>query len=592
MTRPPILAVVGAGAVIFAAVGSYAVHGAARRAIERDYAVRTATSAAAYLTVVARSAPTGVDEGAARLLVRARALAALPGWTPSVEVYLGTVPLVHDTAAPLDPQILAWRGGTRWVDGGAVALLNGSDSVGSAAIGAVRVRSRSLRPGGGQWGGGLFGLLAVGALGMLAATGRGRGRRLMWLGIYAIAAVIASLAGARASRDLTALRTDRWLVETRLLLQDAGSRMPRVGESEAAAALAHIGTGATLSPGDSTETEPRREVVAGRAREIIAVRLGPGRWLSLEAELGESRLREWSTLGLAIALLGPLGVCLTWLAAGLRARPGDLGETLPAWTFLAPAVGHLALFTLAPLGLLAYAATHRWTAVSAARSFVGLENLRTVIADPLVWASLWRTALFALHVPVSTAIALGLAVAVHRRPATVSRALLAVPAAGSLVAAALVWTLLDRTLQWLDRPATALLAVAIVAAWVQIGYQIPVFLAGLDRIPVLYHDAARVDGAGTWQHFRRVTFPLLRPVTLFALVTGTIVAAQGFTLVFMLTGGGPAGATDLIANRIYRTAWIEGRFDIASALAVLLAALLLGATWIQFRMLDRRVEHA
>jgi multiple sugar transport system permease protein len=181
---------------------------------------------------------------------------------------------------------------------------------------------------------------------------------------------------------------------------------------------------------------------------------------------------------------------------------------------------------------------------------------------------------------------------VHRRPAMVSRALLALPAAGSLVAAALVWKLLDRSVGWLDHPATALVGVAVVAAWVQIGYQVPVFLAGLDRIPASYHDAARVDGAGAWQHFRWVTFPLLRPVVLFALVTGTIVAAQAFTLVFILTGGGPAGATDLIAYRIYRTAWVDGRFDVASVLAILLAGVLLALTWSQFRLLDRRVEHA
>ena len=589
MTRPPILAVTGAAAAVLAGVGSFIVQSATRQALERDYAVRTATSAAAYLDLVARgTAPAGGDQ-AARLLVHARALAALPGWTPLVEVYLGTVPLVHDTAAALDPQILAWRGTARWMDGGATALLAGPVE-GGEPIGAVRVHA-SLSAGAGLTAG-LIGLLAVAALGIVASTVRGPGRRRLWAGAYVLAVVLVWFTGAATSSDLGARGTDQWLRETRLLLEDAGGRMARVGEAEAAVILARIGAGAALSPGDSMAVEPYPQWAGGREWEVIGARVGPGRWLSLRTEPGESRVPRWSVLALVIALLGPLGVGLAWWGSGAGARPHELGETVAAWAFLAPATAHVALFTLAPLGILVYAATHHWDPTSGTRPFVGLENVGAVVGDPTVWVSLWRTLLFALHVPIATATALGLALAVHRRPALVSRALLALPAAGSLVAAALVWKLLDRSVGWLDHPTTALVGVAVVAAWVQIGYQVPVFLAGLDRIPALYHDAARVDGAGAWQHFRRVTFPLLRPVVLFALVTGTIVAAQAFTLVFILTGGGPAGATDLIAYRIYRTAWVDGRFDIASALAILLAGVLLVFTWLQFRLLDGRVEHA
>ena len=88
-----------------------------------------------------------------------------------------------------------------------------------------------------------------------------------------------------------------------------------------------------------------------------------------------------------------------------------------------------------------------------------------------------------------------------------------------------------------------------------------------------------------------MTFPLLRPVTLFLLVTGMIGACQVFALVFVMTGGGPAHATDVIVTRIYRTAWELLQFGEASALALLLCALLLGATWSQLKLLDRRVEY-
>ena len=101
-----------------------------------------------------------------------------------------------------------------------------------------------------------------------------------------------------------------------------------------------------------------------------------------------------------------------------------------------------------------------------------------------------------------------------------------------------------------------------------------------------------MDGAIAWQRFWRVTFPLISHVTLFVLVTGMLGAFQVFALVMVLTGGGPLGATDVIVSRIYRTAWELLQFGEASALALLLFALLFGVTWAQVKLLDRRVEHA
>ena len=211
------------------------------------------------------------------------------------------------------------------------------------------------------------------------------------------------------------------------------------------------------------------------------------------------------------------------------------------------------------------------------------------------------------------ALALGLAVALggRRRSGAATpalRALLLLPYASSVVAVALVWQwmyhpdfglinqVLTRTglapVNWLGDPKTALVAVMLVSVWMQLGYQVTVFLAGLRAIPQPYLDAARVDGANAWQRFWRVTFPLLSPVTLFVLVTGIIGAVQVFALVIVLTGGGPLGATDVIVYRIYRIAWDLLQFGDASALALLLFAVLFGATWAQFRLLDRRVEYA
>ena len=132
----------------------------------------------------------------------------------------------------------------------------------------------------------------------------------------------------------------------------------------------------------------------------------------------------------------------------------------------------------------------------------------------------------------------------------------------------------------------------LLSIWSHVGVQMMVFLTGLQRIPQAYLDAARVDGANTWQGFWRVTFPLLRPVTLFVLVTGVIGAVQMFTYVYVLTGGGPLHATDVVVHRLYQTGWDSLQFGPASALSLFVFLLLFGVTWMQFRLLGREVEHA
>src|SRR2546428_11668823 len=144
------------------------------------------------------------------------------------------------------------------------------------------------------------------------------------------------------------------------------------------------------------------------------------------------------------------------------------------------------------------------------------------------------------------------------------------PYVASGVAIALVWQgryppdggLLNRLLSaahlrpvdWLGNPRTALVAVMIVSVWVQLGYQMTVFLAGLQGVPQAYLDAARVDGASVWQRFWRISFPLLKPVTLFVLVTGIIGSFPAFAPSYALPAGGPRDATDGMPYRTYRTA--------------------------------------
>jgi multiple sugar transport system permease protein len=119
-----------------------------------------------------------------------------------------------------------------------------------------------------------------------------------------------------------------------------------------------------------------------------------------------------------------------------------------------------------------------------------------------------------------------------------------------------------------------------------------VYLAGLQGIPESLYEAARLDGARGWQRLRHITLPLLRPVTVSIFVTGVIWSFQVFTLVYVMTEGGPVHSTDVLVYQIYQNAWEFRRLGYASAMSWVLFALLLALTLIQWRVLNRRVDSA
>jgi multiple sugar transport system permease protein len=309
----------------------------------------------------------------------------------------------------------------------------------------------------------------------------------------------------------------------------------------------------------------------------------------------------------------PLGLLAVVAAALVRwgRRVGTLRrrDTLVAWSFLGVPMLHLAVFSFAPVLFTLLLSVHRWDLVSSARPFVGLANYRELAGDPLFWKTLGNTALYVLYVPVTMACALGLALLLNqrRRGERLLRAVVFLPYVTSTVAIALVWQWLMNAdfglvnfglrlvglpaVDWLGNPSTALLAIIAVTVWTQVGYQMIVLLAGLQGVPQQYLDAALVDGATPLRRLWHVTLPLLKPVLLFVLVTGVISGFQVFTLVYLMTEGGPLHATDVIVYRIYQTAWEFLRFGSASAMAVVLFAILLAVTVVQFRLLGRRIEH-
>lgn len=282
------------------------------------------------------------------------------------------------------------------------------------------------------------------------------------------------------------------------------------------------------------------------------------------------------------------------------------------WLFVLPAILHLGLFVLFPIGFSFYLSLHRWDVLKPARPFIGLGNYNHLAHDPLFWNALWNSAYYALvSAPLGMAVALGAAVLVHQRLRGVNlfRTLYYLPAVSSGVAIAMVWTfiylpekgLLDWLLglvgltaaagtDWLQNPTWAMPALIFMSLWVGLGPRMVLFLAGLAGIPDGLYEAASIDGAGRWGSFIHVTLPLLLPTTFFVLVTSTISAFQIFTPVYMMTKGGPVRHTDVVGYHIYNVAWRQFHTGMASAQSYILFLIILGVTLIQFRFVSKRME--
>lgn len=317
--------------------------------------------------------------------------------------------------------------------------------------------------------------------------------------------------------------------------------------------------------------------------------------------------------GARLAATAGVGGLVAWLMvflAGLRTRPRALRREVVAWTFLAPSALHLAVFTVGPLAFAGWLSLHRWSLIDEARPLVWLANYRAILRDGAFWNAMGNTALYTLHVPVAMAVALGLALLVHRniRGALALRTLLFLPTITSLVAVAVAWQwmfnqeygLINWALSlvgvapipWLDSPATALPALMLMAVWLVVGYQVVLFQAGLTTIPGELYDAARIDGAPAWRRFVHVTLPGLRHTLFFVLVTSVIGSFQVFGAVYVMTEGGPLRSTDVAVFHIYEEAWDFLRFGSAAAMSWVLFAIIFAVTWLHFRALERRLESA
>lgn len=282
---------------------------------------------------------------------------------------------------------------------------------------------------------------------------------------------------------------------------------------------------------------------------------------------------------------------------------------IKGYGFLLPSFLLLLVFVFTPLFFSLYLSFHQWNVVSAAKPFVGLENFRTLLHDRQFWNALKNTAVYALHVPAGMAVSLLVALMMNQKSRGVNflRTLFFLPSVSSFVAIALVWQWMYHPqfglanyllsfcglppLNWLRDPATALLSIMLMSIWMGLGYQMVIFLAGLQGIPLELYEAARTDGANAWQRFWKITLPLLRPTTFFILVTSLIGSFQVFASIYVMTEGGPLHSTDVVVYHIYQNAWEYLKMGYASAMAWVLFLIMMFATWLQFKLIGKRVEY-
>lgn len=286
------------------------------------------------------------------------------------------------------------------------------------------------------------------------------------------------------------------------------------------------------------------------------------------------------------------------LARRTRNGPAAVAFTLPALVIFA-------VFTILPTAYTFVISLFDWNPLNVAQSrFIGAGNYTKLFAHatPSFGASALTSLYFTAGMVLGgTAISLAVAILLQRGGALLGavRVAVFVPHVTPLVATSIVWVwifnpqfgLANAVLQvfglsgvdWLDNSATAMPAVLAYSLWHEVGFTVVIFLGGLSVISGELGEAARVDGANRWQEFAYVTWPQLRPVTVFVVTISTISSLQAFTQFFLMTQGGPVHATTTLSFLLYQEAFVFFHTGYAAALAVVLFVVTALFTLLQFR---------
>lgn len=281
-----------------------------------------------------------------------------------------------------------------------------------------------------------------------------------------------------------------------------------------------------------------------------------------------------------------------------------------AWLMLLPAMTLLMTFTHYPA--IKTIINSFWSTGRGRRQsvFVGPENYERLLGDDVFWQVLWNNLLYAaITIPLSIAIALSMALFVHRKLIGLGFLRMAyfTPTVLPLIAVANIWLffytpgfgLIDQIRglfglpeqNWIGRPETTLYTMMAVTIWKEAGFFMIFYLAALQTISPSLYEAAAIEGAPRWTVFRRITFPLLMPTTLFVSVNAVINAFRLIDHIFVMTGGGPNNASSLLLFYIYEVAFRQWDTAYGATLTVVMLLILSLLAIGQFFFLDRRVHY-
>jgi multiple sugar transport system permease protein len=282
-----------------------------------------------------------------------------------------------------------------------------------------------------------------------------------------------------------------------------------------------------------------------------------------------------------------------------------------AYVFLLPGIVIFSIFTVFGVVFSLFISFHQWDILNPVKPYVGVRNYQGLLQDPNFHQAVTNTFYFVFtSIPLTLAAGLGAALMLNQKLAGrgVFRAIFYLPVITPLVISSIVWKfiyngdfgllnyylmrlhLISKPILWLANPSLAMPSVIAFTVWQSFGFAMVVYLAGLQAIPEEVVQAAEVDGAGRFQRFRYVVFPMLAPTTFFLVVVMVIQSFQAFTQIAIMTGGGPLGSTTTIVYYMYQQGFQFFRMGYASAVTWALFVIVFIFTLAQVRIYARNAE--
>lgn len=275
------------------------------------------------------------------------------------------------------------------------------------------------------------------------------------------------------------------------------------------------------------------------------------------------------------------------------------------YLILSPYLVHLLLFVLFPVVFSVVLTFHKWNII-APMEYVGLDNFRRLFQDRLFWKAVLNTLQFLLvHIPLQVVLALALAYFLNEKIILRSffRASFFLPVVISGVVVTILWQqlygletgLLNRALtavglnrvEWLSNPFIAMISIAIMATWKNVGLYVILFLVGLQTVPRSYYEAAEVEGASAWQQFRYITLPAINPTIFMVLILSTIGGFSLFIEPYIMTDGGPLNSTLSAMLYIYKQAFGYYQMGYSATLGLFFAMLIMAVVAIQKMTIEK-----